>query len=210
LRRGEKKILRGEEGGGKRREGGDLEGGLPAACGDGGVEGLEDGAGPEVCGLLPRGRGLAGDARDGGLGAEDAGEGVRLLVLGLADAGGRGRRRFPPLTPAAGAASGSRHDRRTAGAGSRGRRAGGRERRLQVHHGASLTCANETAIRVGRRHDAKFSRTVDLLDAGEMCAVRSKLYAQNVNSPYLFGLGIKYSNLILQRPCSVPKFYVFG
>jgi len=73
--------------------------------------------GPEVCGLLPRGRGLAGDAQDGGLGAEDAGEGVRLLVLGLAHAGGWGRRRFPPLTLALGAASGSRHDRRVAGTG---------------------------------------------------------------------------------------------
>jgi hypothetical protein len=114
-------------------EEGDLEGGLPAAGGDGGVEGLEDGAGPKVRGLLPRGRSLAGDARDGGLCAEDAGEGVRLLVLGIGLAGGRGRRRFLPPTPAAGAASSSRHDRRTAGAGSRGRGAGGRERRRQVH-----------------------------------------------------------------------------
>lgn len=143
-----RKVLSREKAGGKRSEGGDLEGGLPAAGGDGGVEGLEDGAGPEVCGLLQRGLGLAGDARDGGLGAEDAGEGVRLLVLGHGLAGGRGRRRFPPLTPAAGAPSGSGHDRRTAGAGSRGRRAGGRERCRQVHGargtGRVTTGGNET------------------------------------------------------------------
>jgi len=117
--------------------GGNLEGGLPAAGGDGGVEGLEDGAGPEAGGLLPRGRGLAGDARDGGLGAEDAGEGVRRL---LSVGNGRGGRRLRPLA----AVAGSRND------GSPGRRVGGRGRRRRMH-GASARgrrrSEGETAIR---------------------------------------------------------------
>jgi hypothetical protein len=93
---------------GKADVGGHLESGLPAGGGDGGVEGLKDGAGPEAGGLLLRGRGLAGDARDGGLGPKDAGEGVRLLGLEGRLGGGR---QLPALAVAAIVASGSRDDR---------------------------------------------------------------------------------------------------
>jgi hypothetical protein len=108
---------------GEEAKGGNLEGGLPAAGRDGGVEGLEDGAGPESGGLLLRDRGLAGDPRNSGLGAEDAGDGIRLLSIG----GGRGGW---VSSPPADTALGCRDGRRAGNPGRRGRRRG---RRWQMH-----------------------------------------------------------------------------
>jgi hypothetical protein len=98
---------------GEEAKRGYLEGGLPAPGRDGGVEGLEDGAGPESGGLLLRDRGLAGDPRNSGLGAEDAGDGIRLLSIG----GGRG---VWVSSPPADTALGCRGGRRAESPGRRG------------------------------------------------------------------------------------------